>query len=235
MPGLSDPRPLRSLCDAKSAGELTPRDEAPSRCPLLRISPRSCPSRIAVPSARSQRRTCMSDSRRKSLLRSRRLENSAARTAASLAVLTPADARFAPTAGACAVTSDTARSISLENVSASVISSSARSGPDASRALMRDFQEDISADDGAAISSPSMVAVMTSPFGGRCGQMEGWSVGVVLAGGAAGRGAVDDAPVPLVLAGGLAPLDLDGVVAGLDAMCAVACRVEVRGAVALAH
>src|SRR5699024_4057855 len=60
-------------------------------------------------------------------------------------------------------------------------------------------------------------------------------VGGVLAGGAAGRGAVDDAPVPLVLAGGLAPLDLDGVVADLDAMCAVACRVEVRGAVALAH
>src|SRR5699024_2477459 len=82
--------------------------------------------------------------------------------------------------------------ISFENVSASVISSSARSGSDASRALMRDFQEDISADDGAAISSPSMVAVMASPFGGRCGQMEGWSVGAVLAGGAAGRGSVDD-------------------------------------------
>src|SRR5699024_648316 len=85
--------------------------------------------------------------------------------------------------------------------------------------------------------SASMMSrsVMASPFGGRCGQMEGWSVGVVLAGGAAGRGAVVGAPVPLVLAGGLAPLDLDGVVADLDAMCAVACRVEVRGAVALAH
>src|SRR5699024_5688706 len=67
------------------------------------------------------------------------------------------------------------------------------------------------------------------------GKWKGWSVGVVLAGGAAGRGAVDDAPVPLVLAGGLASLDPDGVVADLDAVCAVACRVEVRGAVALAH
>src|SRR5699024_91601 len=91
----------------------------------------------------------------------------------SFAAPIPAEARSAPTDGDCAATSDTARCISLLNVSASVISNSARSGSDASRALIPDFQEDISADDGAAISSPSMVAVMASPFGGRCGQMEG--------------------------------------------------------------
>src|SRR5699024_9568378 len=78
------------------------------------ISPAACPSRIAVPSARSHRRCCICASSTVSFDRSRRLANSVARTAVSFAAPMPADASAAPSAGACAVTSDGAQHLIRE-------------------------------------------------------------------------------------------------------------------------